>query len=56
MPIAMVTMLLLGIEQVGGIACHTGQESCFFLELRGDRWVPADLFEEIPRIFTQNEY
>ncbi|MBS1188497.1 MAG: phosphoribosyl-AMP cyclohydrolase [Rhodocyclaceae bacterium] len=35
-------VLLLSIEQVGGIACHTGRESCFFNELRGDRWVPAD--------------
>lgn len=23
-------VLLLGIEQVGGIACHTGRNSCFF--------------------------
>lgn len=35
-------VLLLSIEQVGGIACHTGRESCFFNELQGDRWVPAD--------------
>ena len=25
-------VLLLSIDQVGGIACHTGRESCFFLE------------------------
>ena len=35
-------VLLLEIEQVGGIACHTGRASCFFLELRGERWVPVD--------------
>ena len=35
-------VLLLTIDQVGGIACHTGRESCFFLELRGDRWLPVD--------------
>jgi phosphoribosyl-AMP cyclohydrolase len=35
-------VLLLSIEQVGGIACHTGRESCFFFELQGERWVPAD--------------
>ena len=23
--------VLLEVEQVGGIACHTGRESCFFL-------------------------
>jgi phosphoribosyl-AMP cyclohydrolase len=35
-------VLLLTIEQVGGIACHTGRESCFFNELQGERWVPVD--------------
>lgn len=35
-------VLLLTIEQVGGIACHTGRASCFFNELQGERWVPAD--------------
>ncbi|MDR1996265.1 phosphoribosyl-AMP cyclohydrolase [Azonexus sp.] len=35
-------VLLLAIEQVGGIACHTGRESCFFNELRGEYWVPSD--------------
>lgn len=35
-------VLLLAIEQVGGIACHTGRESCFFNELQGEHWVPAD--------------
>ncbi len=35
-------VLLLAVDQIGGIACHTGRESCFFLELQGDRWVAAD--------------
>jgi phosphoribosyl-AMP cyclohydrolase len=35
-------VLLLSVEQVGGIACHTGRESCFFFELRDERWVPVD--------------
>ena len=35
-------VLLLAIEQVGGIACHTGRESCFFNELTGERWVAVD--------------
>ena len=34
--------ILLRIEQQGGIACHTGRESCFFFELDEDRWVPSD--------------
>jgi phosphoribosyl-AMP cyclohydrolase len=34
--------LLIVVEQEGGIACHTGRESCFFLELDGEHWRPAD--------------
>jgi phosphoribosyl-AMP cyclohydrolase len=35
------TVLLL-IEQVGGIACHTGRERCFYQQLKGGRWVEAE--------------
>ena len=31
-------VLLLAVEQVGGIACHTGRASCFYQELRDERW------------------
>jgi phosphoribosyl-AMP cyclohydrolase len=34
--------LLLRVEQVGGIACHTGRESCFFRKLEDGRWMTAD--------------
>ena len=42
-------VLLLAVEQVGGIACHTGRESCFFLELDGERWTPVDPVLKDPR-------
>jgi phosphoribosyl-AMP cyclohydrolase len=35
-------VVLLKIEQVGGIACHTGRRSCFFQTLDGDRWVAVE--------------
>ena len=35
-------VVLFEVEQVGGIACHTGRHSCFFLELRGGEWVEVD--------------
>ncbi|EXI77855.1 MAG: phosphoribosyl-AMP cyclohydrolase [Candidatus Accumulibacter appositus] len=35
-------VLLLAIDQEGGIACHTGRESCFFYQLRGKMWVAVD--------------
>lgn len=34
--------LLLKVEQVGGIACHTGRESCFFRRLEDGRWISTD--------------
>lgn len=30
--------LVLEVEQLGGIACHTGRESCFYQKLEGDSW------------------
>jgi len=35
-------VLLLEVEQLGGIACHTGRHSCFFRKLEGARWVAVD--------------
>ena len=35
-------VVLFEVEQVGGIACHTGRHSCFFLELRDGKWVETD--------------
>lgn len=31
-------VILLKIEQTGGIACHTGRRSCFFNKLEGTAW------------------
>ncbi|MCS6785783.1 MAG: phosphoribosyl-AMP cyclohydrolase [Thiobacillaceae bacterium] len=31
-------VVLLKVEQVGGIACHTGRRSCFFQRLEGGQW------------------
>lgn len=31
-------VVLLTIEQVGDIACHTGRHSCFYNELEGMAW------------------
>jgi phosphoribosyl-AMP cyclohydrolase len=47
-------VVLLEVEQVGGIACHTGRASCFFQKLDGGKWVvtdpvlkdPADIYKK----------
>jgi len=30
------------VEQKGGIACHTGRESCFYQRLDNDQWLTVD--------------
>jgi phosphoribosyl-AMP cyclohydrolase len=30
-------VILLKVQQVGGIACHTGRESCFFQKINGEK-------------------
>jgi phosphoribosyl-AMP cyclohydrolase len=35
-------VILLEVEQSGGIACHTGRESCFFRRLENGEWVATD--------------
>ncbi len=34
--------LLLKVEQVGGIACHTGRARCFHQRLENNKWVITD--------------
>jgi phosphoribosyl-AMP cyclohydrolase len=35
-------VVLLEVEQVGGIACHTGRASCFYLRLGDAGWEEAE--------------
>lgn len=34
--------VLLRVRQIGGVACHTGRESCFFQVLGADGWIARD--------------
>lgn len=48
-------VILLKIEQMGGIACHTGRNSCFFKKLEHGNWMidqpviknPEDIYKTI---------
>ena len=42
-------VILLEVEQLGGIACHTGRYSCFFRKLDKGRWVMTDAVLKDPR-------
>jgi phosphoribosyl-AMP cyclohydrolase len=35
-------VVLMEVEQVGGIACHTGRESCFYSRYQDGKWVVID--------------
>ncbi|HKJ76006.1 MAG TPA: phosphoribosyl-AMP cyclohydrolase [Gammaproteobacteria bacterium] len=41
-------VILLEIEQVGGIACHTGRESCFYHRLEDGAWQAVDPVRKDP--------
>ena len=32
-------VILLKVNQKGGIACHTGRANCFFNKLENDKWI-----------------
>lgn len=34
--------ILLSVEQIGNIACHTGRESCFYQVLKDGQWETVD--------------
>ena len=34
--------VLMKVEQVGGIACHTGRRNCFFQRYEDGRWAVTD--------------
>ena len=42
-------VIVLQIEQTGGIACHTGRESCFYREYRDGEWHTVDAVIKDPK-------
>ena len=47
-------VLLLKIEQEGGIACHTGRESCFYRRLINKQWQSIEpILKDPTTIYTK---
>jgi len=47
--------VLLEVEQIGGIACHTGRERCFFRRLQDETWVDTDpVLKDPSEIYRSN--
>ena len=42
-------VILLKVEQSGGIACHTGREGCFYRQLQGDQWIEVESVIKDPK-------
>jgi phosphoribosyl-AMP cyclohydrolase len=48
-------VILLTVEQVGGIACHTGRHRCFFQKLEGTQWLTDEPVLKNPEEIYPNE-
>lgn len=46
-------VILLQVVQNGGIACHTGRQSCFYRKLEGDQWVEVEPVLKDPKEIYQ---
>jgi phosphoribosyl-AMP cyclohydrolase len=46
--------LLLQVEQIGGIACHTGRQSCFYRRLENQQWRSIEAVLKDPATMYQN--
>ena len=47
-------VIILKIEQLGGIACHTGRRSCFFKVLKDAKWQTVEPVLKDPKtIYNQ---
>ncbi|MBC7499587.1 MAG: phosphoribosyl-AMP cyclohydrolase [Herminiimonas sp.] len=50
-------VVLLKVEQVDGIACHTGRHSCFYQQFEGDvasgEWLTVEPVLQDPENFTK---
>lgn len=42
-------VILLKIEQQGGIACHTGRQSCFYRSLQNGQWQATEAVLKDPQ-------
>ncbi len=47
-------VLLLTVEQIGGIACHTGRHHCFFKKLENKQWtVISPIIKDPKKIYNK---
>ena len=42
-------VILMSVEQVGGIACHTGRHNCFYQKYEDGNWIVTDAVIKDPK-------
>ncbi len=47
-------VILLKVKQIGGVACHTGRQHCFFKQLKNNEWVVTESVLKDPAIMYKN--
>jgi phosphoribosyl-AMP cyclohydrolase len=47
--------VMLQVQQLGGVACHTGRRSCFFQRLEDGRWVTVEPVLKDPDLIYANQ-
>jgi len=48
-------VIILQVEQLGGIACHTGRESCFYRVLEENQWQEVEPVLKDPQAIYQSK-
>ena len=49
--------VLLAVNQVNGIACHTGRESCFYKVLKNNQWETVDpIIKSSSEMYGENHH
>ena len=47
-------VIILQVEQIGGIACHTGRQSCFYRVLKDGQWQTVDAVIKDPKTLYEH--
>lgn len=49
-------VIILMVEQLGGIACHTGRESCFYRVFKDGQWQVVDPVIKDPEAIYEHKH
>ena len=47
-------VVLMQVEQIGGIACHTGRHNCFYQRYQDGKWIEVDPVLKDPSVIYRS--